>query len=340
MVFRAAIVVITCAIAIAASKLHPLSDEFINHINSKQTSWKAGRNFPPNTPINHLKGKLGVDPKFNVNSLKRVKHEAKLTEDLPENFDPREKWPNCPSIREIRDQGSCSSSWAFAAVETITDRVCIASNGTKQFYVSAEDLLSCCSNNKGCHNGNPTRGWSHWQVNGVVSGGNFNSSQGCRPYSFPPCKHLVPNSESYTGDKQACVDHKDVETPKCIRACAKNYPISYDSDKLYGKRYYTVELEIHIKPELFHHGPVEAVFWLYADFFNYKSGVYTYSGGDFVALHAVKLMGWGVENGTKYWLAANSWGTDWGDNGFFKILRGEDHLRIASNIITGEPRLD
>lgn len=31
--------------------------------------------------------------------------------DLPDNFDAREHWPNCPTIREIRDQGSCGSCW-------------------------------------------------------------------------------------------------------------------------------------------------------------------------------------------------------------------------------------
>lgn len=30
---------------------------------------------------------------------------------LPENFDAREQWPNCPTIKEIRDQGSCGSCW-------------------------------------------------------------------------------------------------------------------------------------------------------------------------------------------------------------------------------------
>lgn len=31
--------------------------------------------------------------------------------DLPENFDAREQWPNCPTIKQIRDQGSCGSCW-------------------------------------------------------------------------------------------------------------------------------------------------------------------------------------------------------------------------------------
>lgn len=38
--------------------------------------------------------------------------------------------------------------------------------------------------------------------------------------------------------------------------------------------------------------------------------------------HAVKVIGWGTENGTKYWLAVNSWNDEWGDKGLFKIRRG------------------
>lgn len=44
-------------------------------------------------------------------------------EGLPDNFDAREQWPNCPTISEIRDQGSCGSCWAFGAVEAMSDRV-------------------------------------------------------------------------------------------------------------------------------------------------------------------------------------------------------------------------
>lgn len=39
--------------------------------------------------------------------------------------------------------------------------------------------------------------------------------------------------------------------------------------------------------------------------------------------HAVKVIGWGVEDGVNYWLCSNSWNTTWGDNGFFKIQEGE-----------------
>ena len=75
-------------------------------------------------------------------------------------------------------------------------------------------------------------------------------------------------------------------------------------------------------------GPAEAVFMVYEDFLTYKSGVYQHIKGNFMGGHAVKIMGWGTENGTDYWLMANSWNEDWGDKGFFKILRGKNECGI------------
>lgn len=45
----------------------------------------------------------------------------------------------------------------------------------------------------------------------------------------------------------------------------------------------------------------------------YKHTTETALGG-----HAVKIIGWGVEDSTPYWLIANSWNTDWGDKGMYR----------------------
>lgn len=45
------------------------------------------------------------------------------------------------------------------------------------------------------------------------------------------------------------------------------------------------------------------------------TGVYQHVTGDMLGGHAIKVLGWGEENGTPYWLAANSWNSDWGDKG-------------------------
>ncbi|XP_047994920.1 cathepsin B-like [Leguminivora glycinivorella] len=330
---RFSIVLFVAYYAAAKDFLYPLSNEFISLINSKQNSWKAGRNFPLDTPTTHIDVLMGTieDTLFAI--LPPKVHDADLIASLPENFDSREKWPNCPSLHEIRDQGSCGSCWAFGAVEAMTDRVCTYSNGTKQFHFSADDLLSCCKFcGFGCHGGFPTAAWLYWEFTGIVSGGPYNSSQGCRPYEIPPCEHGID------GRRPKCKGYG--KTPDCLKKCEPGYNVEYALDKHQSKRAYSVSTEDHIKAELYTHGPVEAAFKVYEDFMHYKSGVYVYTSGVLKGGHAIKILGWGVENGVKYWLCANSWNSEWGDKGFFKILRGEDHCGIESGVVAGEPDLD
>lgn len=53
--------------------------------------------------------------------------------------------------------------------------------------------------------------------------------------------------------------------------------------------------------------------------------------------HAVKIVGWGVEDGIKYWICANSWGPSWGENGFFRIREGICNIDAA--VVAGIPKL-
>ena len=48
------------------------------------------------------------------------------------------------------------------------------------------------------------------------------------------------------------------------------------------------------------------------------AGVYRHTSGSALGGHAVKILGYGVENGEKYWLVANSWNSDWGDAGLYR----------------------
>lgn len=45
------------------------------------------------------------------------------------------------------------------------------------------------------------------------------------------------------------------------------------------------------------------------------SGVYKHVSGSALGGHAIRILGWGVEDNTPYWLVANSWNPDWGDKG-------------------------
>lgn len=87
-----------------------------------------------------------------------------------------------------------------------------------------------------------------------------------------------------------------------------------------------------IQKEIMTNGPVGFAFSVYADFPAYQSGVYQHKTGGLLGGHAVRAIGWGNENGTPYWLVANSWNEDWGDKGYFKILRGSNECGIENEV--------
>ncbi|KAK9880799.1 hypothetical protein WA026_013127 [Henosepilachna vigintioctopunctata] len=332
MVRQTIIFLFSVGIACAAVKENLLSDEFIHKLNKIDTTWKAGRNFAINTPPSYLKSLLGVEAGFETtlpvgNTL--------LVDDLPEEFDARQKWPECKSLNVVRDQSACGSCWAFAAVEAMSDRICIHSNATLQVSLSANDLLTCCGwfCGNGCNGGNPERAWTHWMNGGIVSGGGYGSNEGCQSYVFPECEHHVDGPKPGCGDTQP--------TPKCIKSCDEGSSLTYKNDLHYGKSSYSVRHndENAIKSEIYTNGPVEAAFDVYEDFYTYKSGVYQYTTGAHKGGHAVKILGWGVENDVPYWLVANSWNEDWGDKGYFKILRGKNECGIEGRIVAGLPKL-
>jgi len=68
-------------------------------------------------------------------------------------------------------------------------------------------------------------------------------------------------------------------------------------------------------------------------FRDYKSGVYSSKTCNNTANdvnHAVVAVGFGHQDGMDYWIVKNSWGTAWGDNGFFKIQRGVNMCGVSN----------
>jgi len=253
-------------------------------------------------------------------------------QDPPQSFDSRDQWGSiCPSTSEIRDQAACGSCWAFGAVEAMTDRICIATQGKSTPHLSAEDMLSCCDEcGFGCDGGDPSSAWEYWVDSGIVTGGNYGSGTGCYPYQIPACDHHVNGTLPPCGP--------EVPTPPCVKKCQNG--ATWKTDKQYGSSSYAVSSSVSdIQTEIMTNGPVEAAFTVYADFLTYKSGVYQYTEGDELGGHAVKILGWGDEDGTPYWTVANSWNADWGDKGYFKILRGNDECGIEDGIVAGMPKV-
>jgi aminopeptidase C len=70
----------------------------------------------------------------------------------------------------------------------------------------------------------------------------------------------------------------------------------------------------------------------------YKSGVYRHHIGMYLGGHAVKLVGWGIDpDGVEYWKVANSWNEEFGENGYFRIVAGNDECGIESRGTAGIP---
>lgn len=289
-----------------------------------------------------------VFPEEEVAQMEKWYKEANPGSDevLPKNFNAREKWSNCSSLHEIRDQSQCGSCWAVSSASVMSDRICIHSKGNAdQRRVSSTDIFTCCENcvNKmdnedfgGCFGADPLLAMKEWHIQGWVTGDEYGVKGSCRPFPFPNCAHHV------TADGlQACTkmlewipNHNGYfNTPKCKRHCQADYDGKYWTDKTFGKSYYRLESIERMKRDLVNNGSIVVSFTVCEDFFVYKSGVYKRTPGNTCfGGHAVRAIGYGTDEvtGEDYWLVANSWNSTWGDNGTFKILRGVNEVGIES----------
>ena len=64
------------------------------------------------------------------------------------------------------------------------------------------------------------------------------------------------------------------------------------------------------------------------DFYTYESGIYHHVLGPILGGHAIEIVGYGIEDKVKYWKVKNTWGRDWGESGYFRILRGANECAI------------
>lgn len=308
------------SLQVLATQSMILQNSIVQNINANPTAgWKAASNpYFRNHTVAQFKHMLGAKrtPQNALNEFPLVKHEKELK--LPKEFDARTAWPQCTTIGTILDQGHCGSCWAFAAVESLSDRFCI--NFGMNISLSANDLVACCGFmcGDGCDGGYPIYAWRYFVQTGVVT-------EECDPYfdqtgcSHPGCEPAYP-------------------TPKCEKKCqVKN--LLWTDNKHFSVNAYRISSDPHdIMAEVYKNGPVEVAFTVYEDFAHYKSGVYKHVTGDVMGGHAVKLIGWGTsEEGQDYWLLANQWNRGWGDDGYFKILRGKNECGIEEDVVAGLP---
>jgi len=202
----------------------------------------------------------------------------------PKSYDSRTAHTGC--VGSIRNQLSCGSCWAFAAAETLSDNLCV--NQGMHVTLSPQDLVSCDSSDHGCNGGTLPNVWNYMSDTGVLT-------DQCLPYT------------AGNGTVDKCYPGE----------CAEGSSGFYRKYKCDHQN--MLDSNQDIQSGVYSSGSVEVGMSVYEDFTSYDGGIYKHTEGQYLGGHAVKIVGWGQLGDTTYWIVANSWGTSWGENGFFRI---------------------
>lgn len=217
-------------------------------------------------------------------SSKGSKKVSSASSSLPSSYDPRLK-DDC--INPIMEQGVCGGSWAIAVAKSLGDRFC-KQRRSEAANLAPQILLSCDTHNYACHGGYLMHGWEYAQLHGLTP-------ELCVPYS------------SFYGEVETCPEACKRGGSFTVFRCKEKSirELSYDIDAM--------------KKEIVEQGSVSLSIIVYLDFLYYAGGIYQHVYGENVGRQAVRAVGFGTENGTPYWICANSWGGLWGERGWFKI---------------------
>ena len=184
----------------------------------------------------------------------------------------------------IRDQGSCGSCWAFASAAALEASRLIAANTPNTELNLAEQILVSCSGAGDCNGGYINTAADFMRNVGLPV-------ETCYPYTAAngTCSNACANYQSST--------HK-IQSWNWVSTTSNT---TVDS----------------LKSAVYTYGPLLTTMDVYADFFYYHSGVYTYTSGTYQGGHAVLIVGY--DDPGQYFIVKNSWGTGWGESGYFKI---------------------
>ena len=280
---------------------------------------------------------------------------------LPTSFDGRSVWKDY--ITPIRNQGLCGSCYAFSSVFVLATRLAIYSNGKYKYQLSPSKLIFCSNPIEVKDNEErPEQELIKDTMSKKV------------PFDYTTPQSLIrKNIMSCSGEtlisawqflyrfgvpEDSCLGYGDNENASamnltltdvveksCVEVLGSSLDKCMDNETMISHRaggYYSIpKNEYDIRRDIYHWGPCSSGFVIHDDFLDWNGkGVYVWDKkSDVVGGHAIVIMGWGEEGGKKYWIVRNSWGEDWGDKGYFKILRGENHCEIEENVFTGIPNI-
>jgi len=262
-------------------------------IKEKGLLWTAGENKFTGKPEEELKRYLGLE--INWDEVENKREEAKNFKgqryDLPDYFDWKDQHGE-DYITPIKDQEQCGSCWAFGTLAAVEGEAnAYYNNPNLDQNLSEQDLVSCF-HGQGC-NGLYTSEFPNllnYLINPKV----------CQETCFP-----------YTATNNDCNN-------KCSNWQTNSFGINSWQEVQFVRD--------EIKNALITKGPLITGMEVYCDFFSYGGGIYFHTTNCFAGYHAVSIVGYGQEDGLEYWIVKNSWGENWGEDGYFRILMGESGI--------------
>lgn len=299
--------------------------------------------------------------------------DTKTKDDLPINFDGVKIWK--PFLQDVRSQGLCGSCWAFSTLFCLAARLSIYSKGKYSYDFSPAKMVYCGITLPETEGSNLEKikkmlsnGTRYDYFQKKINAGE-SDTYGCSGETLINAWQFLYR----TGvPENSCLMYGDEKNPKNIKInltlkedimynCADFVSPSFDfcpSSKKYmvshraGGYYFVPGVkntedptksgsEYNIRKEIYKWGPVSSGMMVYDDFIDWEgNGIYEYDKkSQLIGGHAIVILGWGEKNGKKYWIVRNSWGEEWGDKGYFKILRGVNHCEIEENCFVGFPNI-
>lgn len=228
--------------------------------------------------------------------------------DLPTHWD----WRNVNGVNYLSWNVNqhipqyCGSCWAHGTTSALADRINIMKkNQFPRVALSPQAILNCKAGGS-CHGGDPLEVYAFAHKHGIPE-------QSCQNY------------EAKVPEKADCTDIQ-----KC-KNCDYNSCWAVETYKSWKvSEYGTVIGANRMKAEIYARGPIACSMDGTEKFDNYTGGIYSEHVLIPVPNHIISIVGWGIENSTEYWIGRNSWGTYWGEDGFFRIKMHKDNLGIEN----------